>query len=192
MKKLIIIPIAIFLICCNQNSDLRKAENEINKNLENHLICNNRQFYNDLEKYFENYLTQNKLIKNGDKIEDGYYNYLNFIIENGRGINKIENNITTKELKEKLQCAGYNLTPEKNNFFLFDCFEPTISKFKSELINEGDENELIYRIGTSNPSDEMNLIVIANGLLRQYKMDDFKRPVLKKFIILFFFVQLEL
>ncbi len=193
MKKLLLFfPILLFIVCCTSQSDFQLAENEINEKIEKSLFCNNSYFYNDLEKYFEQYLIKNDLIKESDKIENGYYNYLKYLPEYGGGINKIENNTTTQDLKNKLRCAGYNLTTEQNNLFLYHCFEPVIAKYKSELIQEKKENELIYRIGTSEPNEDVSLMIINDGLLKQYKPSDFKRPLLKKFVVLFFFVQLEM
>ena len=193
MKNLlIIIPIVLFILGCTSQSYLQLAENEINEKIEKSLFCNNSYFYNDLEEYFEQYLIQNDLIKDNDKIENGYYNYLKYLPENGVGINNIENIKTTQDLKNKLQCAGYNLTSEQNNLFLYKCFEPVVTKYKSELSHEKEEDELIYRFGMSDPNEEVSLMIVNNGLLKQYKPNDFKRPLLKKFVVLYFFVQLEM
>ncbi len=174
-------------------SHLEKAEKEINKKIEKELQCNNNHFYKELEKYFESYLIKNKLLKKGENVGNGYYNYLKTWINNG-GLDKVRNSQENRRLKEELQCAGYNLSRKKNEMFLYNCFNPVILKYKSELIKEKKEKELSYRIGTIDPrkSGTASFTTIANGLLEQYRPIDFERPVLKKFVLLFFFVQLQM
>lgn len=174
-------------------SYLGKAESEISKKIEEELQCKGEYFYKDLENYFESYLLENKLIKKGENVENGYYNYLRSYINSG-GLDKVENNREYRKLKNELRCAGYSLSREKNDLFLYNCFHPVILKYKSELIKEGKEGELSFRIGTIAPQKDgmASFTILAHELLKQYRPIDFERPVLKKFVVLFFFVQMQM
>jgi hypothetical protein len=168
------------------------AENDINQTIENDLICNNDHYYIELQEYFENYIIENDLISENETIEQGYYKYLISILERGTGLDKIKNNVKTKSLKDKIYCSGYNLTRKGNIDFMEKWFKPTIEKYKLELIKENKDKDIIFRLGTYNLSDETDATIVLNGILNMYEPSDFKRPILKKIVILDWFVPLEL
>ncbi len=177
---------------CSKKTYISIAENEINDKIEKSLVCKGHKYYNELQTYFEKYITENGLVADNENIGQGYYNYLNEMRRRAGGLDKIENNLETKNLKEKLFCTGYNLSFEKNNAFWNNWLVPTISKFKMGIIKEGKTDELIYRMGTSNLSEKVDFAIVLDGILKMYKPSDFERPVLKKIVILDWFVPFEM
>lgn len=194
MKNQIIISLLSILIfnSCSRKTYLSIAENEISNKIENSLVCNEDKYYNELQNYFEQYILKNGMITDSENIGQGYYNYLNFVRTQGSGLDKIENNSKTNTIKEKLSCSGYSLTFEKNTGFWNNWLVPTVSKYKMNLIKEGETDELIYRMGTSDLSEKSDAGIVLDGILEMYKPSDFERPVLKKIIILDWFVPLEM
>ncbi len=193
MRALILIIFISYLIgSCTSKDYFQLAEKEINDRIEEKLSCDNKSFYPELENYFEQYVIKNGLVKDTSDVGNIYYQYLLHLLTSGGGIDNITENKTLIKLRNELWCAGYNITRRQNSLFLHNCFEPIISKYKLELIKENKEEELIYRIGSSNPNEEVSLTIVCNGLLTEYEPNEFNNPVMKKFIILFFFVQFEM
>ncbi|GAA0761145.1 hypothetical protein [Psychroflexus lacisalsi] len=187
--------ILILLFIINPLSDnyLLIAESEINEKIEDKLTKNDQYFDKKLESFFKNYVTSNQIaVQNA---EDGliYHEYLEFLLHNGAGLNKIDENKQTKEIREELEIIDLNNESGIKNLF-YKIVSPVVQKFKEELSKEEYEDELILEISKNKPSqyDNIDIALLINWLVHKYDPNDFNRPFLKKFVILFIFIQLEL
>ena len=189
--KTTLILISIFLVSCTSKNYLEKAENEINENIEKRLTINDSTFDKELEDYFENYLSSNQIVGVNDNTGFIYYNYLKYVQENGGGLNKIINDSLTVLIKNELEILGLDSENGIQKLF-YEAVSPVFETYHEKLKAGNFNDELIDGIAETNPNDEVNIIVVINGLIEKYDSKDFNRPFLQKFVILFVFVQLEL
>lgn len=190
MKQILIL---IFILNPLLDNYLLIAESEINERIEEELTKNDQHFDEKLESFFENYVTSNQI---SDSFADDrliYYEYLKFLLKNGAGLDKIDENKRSIEIKEELEIINLNNETGIKNLF-YKSVHPVVQKFKKELSKKKYENELILGISKNKPSqyDNINIALLINGLISKYDPNDFNRPFLKKFVILFIFIQLEL
>jgi hypothetical protein len=186
-----LILITIILASCTPKTYLEKAENEITIDIDKRLTINDSTFNNELEVFFENYINSNQIVDSNEDKGLIYYNYLKFVIEHGGGLNKIVNDTLTTKIKNELKTIGLDSEIGIQNLF-YETVKPIVDKYHGELIDRNLDNELILGIAETNPIEEMNMTVVMSGLIKNYKYNDFNRPFLKKFVMLFVFVQLEL
>ena len=191
-KSILLFFLVLLAGACSEPSYLEIAENEIDIAIEKGLVCENDYFYNELEAYFENFLKSNGLVAWNEGIEYGYYNYLTSVQSMGGGFGTAKGNKDFIKLTEKVTCSGHILGKENYLGLIHTWVEPTITKYKAELIKENKEKDILFAIGTCDPFEEyISIGLMLEGMLDKYKPTDFKRPVLKKYVILFWFLGFE-
>lgn len=94
-------------------------------------------------------------------------------------------------IKKELETLGLDSENGIQKLF-YETVGPVVEKYYEKLKAENFNDELIQGIAETKPKEEVNMNVVINGLLKKYNSDDFNRPFLQKFVILFVFVQLEL
>ena len=188
-----LILLLFFIIYSISDKYLLIAESEINESIDEELTKNDEYFVEKLESFFENYLNSNQIADSNAKDGFIHYKYLKSILKNGASFDEIGNNIQANEIKNELEIIGLNNDIGIRNLF-YKSVNPVVQKYQEELNEEKYENELILRISEHEPSkyDNFNIPLLVNGLLSKYEPDDFERPFLKKFVIVFIFIQLEI
>ena len=191
--KMKLILLIFFIIYPTSNKYLLIAEGQANENIDEELTKNDKYFVEKLESFFENYLNSNQIANSNDKDGFRYYKYLKSILNNGASFNNVGDNIQANRIKDELEIIGLNNEIGIRNLF-YESVNPVVQKYQEELSKEKYEDELLLKISEHEPSkyDNFNIPLLVNGLLSKNEPNDFKRPFLKKFVIIFIFIQLEL
>ena len=180
---------------CVSPSYLELVETEVTKTIDSSLVCNGDYFYEELELFFKEQVTINELFETSSLEGSFYYYYLKQYAEGGgkRLEWKQKNKEGYQRLLGKLQCSGFGLAKKEVELTWYGWVEPTFTKYKEHLIKENREDELIFGIGsTGQPAGSIAISLVAKSMLEKYKINDFKRPFLKRFVVLFCFTQLEM
>ena len=194
MTRVLLFIVLMFFISCNKHIDyLDKADKEINKKIEEKLLVDNINYWELLYKLFNENLEIKGIKTNDLSKAECYKKYLLNIQKVGSfGLIDSSLSIQANELRNKFIELG--LIDEQiehgiNIYFIYDLYEPVISKYRKELEKiENIENEAIYNFGTLDPEIyKFSLALTASSYLETINDKQLERPSYEKAFVLIMF-----
>ena len=191
--KLTIVIFIVFVSCKNKIDYLTLAENEINNEIEETFQTDTENYWFEIERLFFDYSVEKGYLTDSIEKWQVFENYLQEVQTTGMiGMESEKHHERFLELRSKLLefhflvDTGTLRDKGINHKFLYNLYNPTIEKYKTELDSIVKlKPELIYGIGTVNPDTfNISLMITVGGILANYNKEDFIKPVVQKSILL--------